>query len=231
MHDYEGRVSEIQLWNGQEAAWIACPQKVIPGSGRYVLAWSPGDEGAPLATPLFAAQVSPQGFLAAPPTPRAWEPGARLLLRGPLGRGFRLPSTARRLALAVLGEGSARLLPLMQEALEGEAAVALFTDGPLPRLPTAVEIGPLSGLAEALAWADFLALDVPLEALPNLDQLLGLEPDALQLPCTAQALVVTVMPCGGLAECGACGIKGSRGWKLACKDGPVFDLATLMRAP
>jgi NAD(P)H-flavin reductase len=41
-------------------------------------------------------------------------------------------------------------------------------------------------------------------------------------------LVVAPMPCGGLAECGVCAVTTRRGWKLACKDGPVFDLGELI---
>jgi hypothetical protein len=40
----------------------------------------------------------------------------------------------------------------------------------------------------------------------------------------AQVLVVTPAPCGGLAECGVCAVTTRRGWKMACKDGPVFSL-------
>ena len=43
----------------------------------------------------------------------------------------------------------------------------------------------------------------------------------------AQALIVTPMPCGGIAECGVCAVTVRRGWKMACKDGPVFDLKEL----
>ena len=227
MHSGKGRVSEIRLWDGKEAVWIACPKRLVPAPGRYTLAWSPEDEDAPLATALFAAQVSAQGFLAAPPAPRAWAPGTRLLLRGPLGSGFHLPPTMHRLALAALGDGAARLLPLAREALARQAAVTLFTDGFLPTLPAIVEVGPLSGLSEALAWADFLAVDIPLGKMPGLSQTLGA--GVHSLPCPAQALVVTDMPCAGAAQCGACGVKISSKWKLACKDGPVFDLGELLR--
>jgi hypothetical protein len=180
-----------------------------------------------LATPLFAAQAGVEGFLAAPPLPSAWAPGTRLTLYGPLGRGFDMPAMARRFALAALGESMARLLPLVLSALERGAAVALYTENPLPLLPPAVEAHPLKALPEALAWADYLALDLPLASVPSLRQRLGLkETDAIPRP--AQALVRTEMPCGGLGECGACAITTRRAWKLACRDGPVFDLGELL---
>ncbi len=229
MRVYAGFVREVQ-WQGGlgRAAWIECARPAIPAPGRYVMAWSPEEPDAPLATPLFAARIEPQGFLAAPPVPTTWEPGTALQLRGPLGRGFNPPGNLRRLALAGLGEGIARLGPLLQAALEKGAAVALFADQTPPGLPSAVEVNPLETLNEALAWADYLALDLPAPALPGLSRLLGVERGVRALPCPAQALVHTAMPCGALADCGACAVETRLGWKLACHDGPVFDLIDLL---
>jgi hypothetical protein len=179
-----------------------------------------------LAVPLFPAEIYPGGFLAAPPVPQAWGPGTELELRGPSGTAFRLPGEARRLALAGLGESAARLMPLVLDAVRTDQAVTLYTDAPLPLLPSAVEVFPLSSLPEARAWADFLALDVPLDELPGLRRKLDLQPGQ-PLACPAQALVYAPMPCGGLAECGACAVEGRSGWRLACEDGPVFDLKDL----
>jgi NAD(P)H-flavin reductase len=229
MRLHPASVSEIRLLAGQPAAWIACPPSAVPAPGRYVSAWSPEDADAPLGTPLFAAETSPVGFLAVSPLPRPWEPGACLQLRGPLGRGFALPSATRRLALAALGETAVRLIPLLRTALAGGASLALFTDLPLPSLPADVEISPLSTLPEALSWADFLALDVPLQALSRLEGVLGIPAGGHPLPCPAQALVLADMPCAGSGECGACAVLVGRKWKLACTDGPVFDLRELLR--
>jgi hypothetical protein len=226
MKSFQGRISQIQLWGGRQVVRIACPHNMIPAPGKYTLAWAEGNVDAPLATPLFAAQVDPDGFLAAPGAPSHWGPGMRLHLRGPLGRGFSLPASTRRLALAALDGEVARLQPLVQAALERQAAVALFIDGFVPSLPAAVEVAPLSGLGEALQWADFIAIDLPRYKLPHLADILGQGP----LLCPGQALVSAEMPCGGIAECGACSLKTRQGWKLACKDGPVFDLGDLLAA-
>jgi hypothetical protein len=108
--------------------------------------------------------------------------------------------------------------------------VALFSDDPLPHAPASLEVNPLNALPEDLAWPDLLALDLPVERLRELRPFLGLESAALS-PCPVQALVEIPMPCGGVAECGACAVprRGglARGWKLACKDGPVFHLNEL----
>jgi len=42
----------------------------------------------------------------------------------------------------------------------------------------------------------------------------------------AQALVVPPMACG-VGACQGCGVEVTRGTKLACTDGPVFDLLEL----
>jgi hypothetical protein len=226
MRTFDGVMTETQLLAGERAGWIACPLEYAPAPGQYLLGCARTVDEA-LAVPLFASGLAAArdeaGFLAAPPLPPAWLPGQILSLRGPLGRGFHLPGGVRRVALAALGDSFARLLPLARLALEQDAAVTLLGDCALPALPASLEAYPFAALAEALTWADYLALDLPLEALPDLRERLGLAPYAA-LPCQAQALLFTPMPCGGLAECGVCAAPARRGWKLACKDGPVFDL-------
>ncbi|MBI3152940.1 MAG: hypothetical protein HYZ21_12455, partial [Chloroflexi bacterium] len=44
----------------------------------------------------------------------------------------------------------------------------------------------------------------------------------------AQVLIRTQMPCGALAECGICAVMVGQQWKMACKDGPVFDWKELL---
>jgi dihydroorotate dehydrogenase electron transfer subunit len=39
---------------------------------------------------------------------------------------------------------------------------------------------------------------------------------------------MTEMPCGGLGDCGVCALTSGRAWKLACQDGPVFDIHELI---
>lgn len=228
MHVYEARVREIRLEQGGRAAWLECPPVVVPAWGRYVMAWAEVERELPLALPLFAGDVDEAGFLALLPREAPWEPGTRLKLRGPLGRGFELPRGIRRLALAALGETSGRLLPLARQVLAQDAATALFTDLPVAGLPAALEINPLSMLPEAVNWADFLVLDVPLERLPGLHALLGLESPGAPLPCQGQALVMAPMPCGGLAVCGVCALPERRPWKMVCQDGPVFEVRELV---
>jgi hypothetical protein len=190
-----------------------------------VLADLPGDDASLLAVPLFAQAMLQDGFLAAPidgGVPPAWEIGSRLALRGPLGRGFELPPAVRNLALAAAGDTAARLFPLVERA----GSTALFTDLPVPDLPTRVEVQPLAGLPEALGWADFLAVDIPLERMDSLSALLG-GPDAGPIPA-GQVLVKAGMPCGGAAECGVCTLKVGRKSILLCVEGPVCRLSLIL---
>ena len=221
-----GELVEIYLENGLTGGRLLCPQNLIPKAGQYLLADDPASN-APLPVPLFNAGSTPGGFIITPPIPWTWQPGTTLSLRGPLGRGFSLPGSARRVTLVALGETSARLKPLLADALEQDAAVVLVSDLDVPDLPSEVEIQPVSALTEVAQWADYLAIDVPRESLPGLREMLG--PNGqVRVKLEAQALVLAPMPCGGMGECGVCAVTTRRGWKMNCKDGPVFDLNDLI---
>jgi hypothetical protein len=105
-------------------------------------------------------------------------------------------------------------------------AITLYADRHPGNLPSAIEIYPLAGLSEALAWADLLALDLERRQIPLLRSLLNVEGDR-RLPCPVQALIRTPLTCGGLADCGACAVVGRRHPLPSCTDGPVFSLNEL----
>jgi NAD(P)H-flavin reductase len=217
-------VTELRLDAiGQIEARITCPAGATPSPGQYLQALDPRDADAALSWIVFPSEIEPGSFVAAAPIPAGWTPGTELNLRGPLGQGFRIPQAARRIALASMGENVARLLPLADSALSGNASVAIFTNPPLPFVSASLEIYPLEALPEALSWADFLALDLPLQMLSGLRLSLGLGRDQA-LVCPAQALILTPMPCASVAGCGVCAVPARGGWKLACQDGPVFNL-------
>jgi hypothetical protein len=222
-----GRVSEIRLGSGSHLeACIICPENAIPSAGQYLLAFDQDDPDAVLSIPLFAVEKSNRGFWAAPLFPVNWGPGTKLNLIGPLGHGFDLPRNFQCLGLVALGETVSRLMPLVNQATQTHAGMTLYTDLTLPMLPAALEVSPLASIKDSLDWPDFMALDVPMDCLPHLRVTLGLSDRAL-VPCPAQVLVTTPMPCGGMAQCGACALPVWRGWKLVCEDGPVFDLNLL----
>ena len=225
----EGKVVELSLLDGLPAAYISCPPRLIPPPGTYLLAYLPGS-GSAVATVVYAGgllaetqRIGINGFLAAGPLPGSWTPGARLTLRGPLGHGFSMPSSVRRVALVAFHSSPRPLLALLDGALKQKAAVTLVCESTLDDLPLQVEIQPLRALAEICNWADYLAFDTPRESLPllrqNLDSVLH-----NKFRGEAQVLIRTPMPCGGLAECGVCTVDIRGRSQLACMDGPVFDL-------
>jgi dihydroorotate dehydrogenase electron transfer subunit len=225
MRTFLGRVAEIQLHLGEASALIACPAEIVPTAGQYLLAI---DQDSIQTTPLFLADAWSQGFLAAPPFPGTWQPGTPLSLYGPLGRGFRLPMDVQRLALIALGETNARLLPLATNSLTDNLNITLFSDAALKQLPSSMEAYPLSDLQDSISWADFVAVDVPLENLDQLVEYFSIVSQGLSSP-RGQVLVQTSMPCSTFGECGVCAVKVKRSWRLACKDGPVFDLQAVLK--
>jgi dihydroorotate dehydrogenase electron transfer subunit len=97
-------------------------------------------------------------------------------------------------------------------------AISLVSASRPPGIPAEIEI--LPSAEPALEWADYVAVDAPLEALPALSEL-RLEEKAQGK--TVQILVAGPMPCG-IGVCGACAVPARRrGWKMACVDGPVFS--------
>jgi NAD(P)H-flavin reductase len=229
----EGVVVESILMDGQVVVRISCPPRLIPPPGTYLLAYVPGSD-TPLATPVFAGGSFTEphdkvgdGFLIAPPAPLSWTPGTHLYLRGPLGHGFKIPSSARRIALVAYDSSPRRLLALLDAAFDQDAAVTLVCESPLDDLPLQVEVQPLRELAEVCTWSDYIALDAAREALPGLKQTLG-NIQSRKIPGEAQILIRTPMPCGALAECGVCSVEMRGGFKLACDDGPVFNLRSLL---
>jgi hypothetical protein len=236
MQNDTGKISLIQIGpDCSRSAQIDCDPRLIPNPGGYLLAHNPNEPDAvlgqalfPVGLPAFIEEDDTLPAINLAPIPRTWHPGTSLQLRGPLGHAFDLPPAVRSLGLIALGESAGRLLPLVPMAMEKNADIAIFSDVPLPQLPPVIEIHTINAVPEAISWADFLAIDIPLENIPFLRSLLQLDPYDY-LSCPAQILVSTPMPCAGVAECGVCALSWrKKGYALACKDGPVFNLNHLL---
>lgn len=236
MRIHPARVIETRLLFGQQAFVIACPKSAAPSPGQFTLA---ADEDSILGMPLFNAGEWKEGFIAVSSHPGKWEPGAKLLLYGPQGRSFTLPGTGTHLALVSMGGSICFLWPLVTGWLAAGRLATLFSDTSFPELPTDLEVYPLNDLFQALDWADFIAGIIPAERLRDFSELMSAFQGGL-LRCPGQVLVLTGMPCAGLGECGVCSVviqrlsragrtsPGGHTWKLACKDGPVFNLSELL---
>jgi hypothetical protein len=220
-----GYVAELGLAAGEEQVRIACDAEFVPAPGQYLMGAS---RGAVQATALFLTGKWKQGFMATKPFPNTWQPGTELVLYGPLGTGFSLPGDVQRLALIVLGETNSRLLPLVDQIKFPHASITLFSDATLTDLPPELEAYPIQDLVESLKWADFYAVDVPLGRLGDLQELFNY-PEGRLANLRGQVLVHSSMPCLGLGICGVCAVKVKRTWKYACEDGPVFNLADVIK--
>lgn len=220
------KIVELVLLDGQSAARIRCAPSIIPAPGRYLLTHADGSD-SPLAASIFSAKSLSDGFLCAPPIPDSWTPGTRLNLRGPLGHGFELPATARRVALIAFDDAPRRLLVLLDSISKQDASVTLICANPPDDLPLDIEVQPMSALRDVCNWADYIAFDAARESLPELRERFQ-SGKLLKVPADAQILIRAPMPCGGLAECGVCTVEVRNGHKLICDDGPVFDLKELM---
>ena len=224
MKTAKGKLEEIYL---DGSARIACPPELIPAPGQYLLAHADGSD-SPLPVPVFSSLPIPQsGFRSAPSLPDLWRPGQSLHLRGPIGHGFTIPTTARKIALVAFDDSPARLLGLLSSALKQNAEVVVICNSAAEDMPEIVEVQPLQALLDTLQWAEYAAMDVSRENLDQLrERLAGKEQVTAKIE--AQILVRAPMPCGALAECGVCALTLHHDWKMICKDGPVFELKDLL---
>ena len=148
-------------------------------------------------------------------------------MRGPLGHGFALPASTRRMALTAYRSLPGILLSLLHTAVGRQAAVTLLCDDVPDDLPLHVEAQPLSALPDAWKWADFIALDIGRDLLPEFRE--RVREQRVATSSSGQALVRAPMACGGMAACGVCTVELRGKGLLACEDGPVFELAQLLK--
>jgi NAD(P)H-flavin reductase len=231
---YKGRIVEILLEGYQNAAAIlACSKQAVPKAGEYLQAYSPTDPLEVVATSLFSSgdvevQSNSDEFVSLPITgslPESWLPGTQVLLRGPFGNGFNPPKRACRIALVALETNPGRLIPLISAATGQGAEVALFSESDQVSLPLTVELQKLRDLSKGLRWADYLAADVNLKNIQLMETL-----PRIPTSLISEILISAPMPCGGMAKCGICSLHTRKGSKLACEDGPVFNLREIVPA-
>lgn len=216
---------EIDLTENERSLRFDLPGEINPAAGQYLLGVVLEKEDI-LATTLFMAGRSDRGVILTGNPPAGWVPGDRVVLRGPFGRGFRLPANARRVGVVSLSGRVSRLLPLISSALAHKAAVSLFSQHVPASLPAEVEVLPVEGLSDGWKWADYIGIEADFAQLNGLRGHLRLG-EAARPPCPAEIMVGAEYPCGGIAECGVCSVKSGGRIRLACKDGPVFELDTL----
>jgi dihydroorotate dehydrogenase electron transfer subunit len=176
----------------------------------------------------------------------ARQPGDTLDVIGPLGIGFPLPKGTRHLLLVSDTQDIAPLLGQMERALAAGLAVTLALGAsrtsrlyPVAALPSAVEFqaatldgslghrGPVTDLLpDLLRWADLACT----AGSPALYRTLRRQMEQVRLRAEADFLyglhTASWLACG-VGACMSCQVNTDTGSRLACVDGPVFDLAKL----
>lgn len=213
-------------------------------AGRFVMA----DLGSYLRTPLFPARLASPEFdaMVVPAHPAAsLTTGQQLELVGPHGHGFRIPPDSRNILLIASTPYLPILLPLITQSAEARQSIALVLAAtgaadlfPLSALPPSLEIRVVTkdnpvghpqstarALAELAEWTDCIYIADEPATYPALAH--TLRESRLRPPHgLAQALVAPPIVCG-TGACQGCAVAMKRGTKLACTDGPVFDLLDL----
>jgi len=170
-------------------------------------------------------------------------PGETLDIIGPLGKGFTLAHSTRRILLVAGGLGLAPLVALADEAISKEISVVLLQgaetgerivparylppeieyqictdDGSLGRCDLVTNLCP-----EYLDWADQVCACGPSAMLPALvTQVRDMAIAGRRIP--VQVSLEARMACG-VGACLSCVVDTRHGKKRVCKDGPVFDLS------
>lgn len=213
--------------------------------GQFVMAWLPDVGEKPFsiagADPLKLTVVAVGPFSAAL---HALQPGDRVWIRGPLGRGYQL--SGRRHLLVGGGYGAAPLLYLAQTALARGDEVQVCLGARSAQDVLLAEAFNQAGAAVSIATDDgslgqrglvTQAVKSVLEAfLPDTVYACGPVPmlTAISDQCLTAALPCqlsweALMRCG-IGLCGSCELPAEvglaagvpSGW-LTCKDGPVFS--------
>jgi dihydroorotate dehydrogenase electron transfer subunit len=234
---------------------IAAPELPSLLPGQFLLLRCADRFTCYLRRPIFPTPVAEHHFsllLRPDPDPGlAWlstrQPDDTLDVIGPLGSGFPLAKNVSHLLLVSDGPHIGPLLGQMERAVAAGRAVTLALGGsraaavyPVSALPPVVEFqaatsdgslgyrGPVTDLLpELLRWADAVCTVGSVALYRTLrrqmDQIrLRAEPNFLY-----GLMTDNLMACG-VGACLSCTVTTATGLKLACVDGPVFDLTELV---
>ncbi len=236
---------------------FAAPELPLLLPGQFLLARCADRYICYLRRPIFPLPVDRDYFsllLRPDPDPGlAWlsarQPGDTLDVLGPLGNNFPLAKGVRHLLLVSDTPAIGPLLGQMERAVAAGVAVTLVLGGsragavyPIAALPPVVEFqaatldgslgyrGPVTDLLpDLLRWADLTCA----VGSTVLYRILRRQMEQARLRLEANFLYSLIAPkllACGLGACLSCALPTSTGLKLACLEGPVFDLADLTLA-
>ena len=154
------------------------------------------------------------------------------IVRGPYGRPFAIPHHARRvLILAENADALARMIPAA-DALAGadcEVAVVSPPDQEIehclaPEIEFRAAEDSLSAGSQLIPWADLVLASGSFDLYDALHAK-AIAGRLLLSPGWAQILLSDIPLACGTGLCHSCLVRTRRGSILACRDGPVMDLA------
>ncbi len=216
-------INEMFTINDETCLKFSNQSRLEAKAGQFLQAFGEDSEEL-LPTLLFPCGAEPKQLLWCGKIPQTWLPGSKIHFKGPRGNGFHLPPLSRRVALTCLDEVSInRLLPLADLALQNGAEVTVLSDLQLMGLHPAIELLGLEEMQSIMEWADYLALVMRPQRLAEFGRNLK-----QGLPSVCEVMLDTPMVCDESSACGVCSVLTAKGSKLACKDGPVFNLADLL---
>jgi NAD(P)H-flavin reductase len=196
--------------------------------GQYFLLNDASPGGAMVPNAVYPIEITSLGIRIAPPTPTGWAPGLILSGQGPLGNGFHIPAITRKISLVCYHSSPQLILSLASKVQSWGGEANLFWDLPLDTdtiLPfqSSLEILPTQAVDDAFLWADMIAIDVPFSRLDEI-RTRREKTGKVFSGRSVEVLIRHDMSCGGMGDCGVCSIPTRKGgWKLVCKDGPVFN--------
>jgi dihydroorotate dehydrogenase electron transfer subunit len=223
MKTYTTQIVRV-LEGGSDVVTVDSSTLPIITPGQYFRSFIPGNSPI-LPIPLYLYSRWNDELSLCGKVPLQWKPGEILLLQGPFGQGFQKALTAKRLTLYAHDKLlEPRLKPLALSAVQNKMDVTWVSDERFIFLPPQVEILKSSDLHSAIAWSDASAIAA---SLAEVDLLRELLPRATAERDKIEVFIDTPQICGN-SLCDACAIETHKGWKLVCKDGPVFPLRELL---
>jgi dihydroorotate dehydrogenase electron transfer subunit len=217
--------------------------------GQYVMVRCGEGYGMPLRRPLGIHRISRNSIsLLYSVVGRGTEwlsqrkAGEHVDLFGPLGNGFEIYPSSRKLLLVAGGVGIAPLLALAEHAIAKGLKVRLVVGEknaakiyPERLLPSGIK--PVITTEDGSLGQKGVVTDVLPQFVPQADQVFVCGPLPMYRAIAkmgrklrdkpTQVLLETVLGCG-VGACLSCSIETKQGRRLVCKDGPVFEFSYIL---
>jgi len=219
MKTYLSTIAEVSIIESGARIRLTPSLPVHALPGQYYLGFTE-DTTQLLPVPLFPFTENTDELVLCGNVHFTWQTSTPLLLQGPYGKGFTHCLKSRRLAIfAVEKNLEERLFALAVNVLEQGADVVWISDDLKVTLPPQIEVLKESELTDAVAWAESCAIAVPQTKVTSLPEILSINKADRN---KVEVMVDAPFICGN-AQCGVCAIETRHGWKLTCKEGPVFQ--------